>query len=104
MQKGILDRSGDNRRFGRCWRPQGAVRLFRESGLHAPACVQALSMRLAAAKSGAVAAEYALLVAFISILAAAGMVLLGDDLSVYFKNLGEALGNASTPTPDDFAT
>ena len=32
------------------------------------------------------------------------MILLGDDLSVYFNNLGEALGNASTPTDDPFAT
>ena len=68
------------------------------------AYLQALFIRLTVTNSGAVAAEYALLIAFISIIAAVGMVLLGDDLSVYFNNLGAALENGSTPTDDPFMT
>jgi Flp pilus assembly pilin Flp len=56
------------------------------------------------AKSGAVAAEYTFLIAFISILAAIGMVVLGDDLQQYFQGLATAIDAAATPTPDEFAT
>ena len=68
------------------------------------AYVQTLFVRLTIVKSGAVAAEYTFLIALVSILAAIGMVLLGDDLKVYFENLATALENASAPTPDPFAT
>lgn len=53
--------------------------------------------------SGAAAAEYTFLIAFISILAAIGMVLLGDDLQAYFLGLQQALANAGTPTADTFS-
>ena len=100
MNEGIPDLSGNCRRPRQRW----PAWLARTGGLHASTYLQALCVRLTAANSGAVAAEYAFLVAFISILAAAGMILLGDDLSVYFNNLGEALDNASTPTADPFMT
>ena len=63
-----------------------------------------LLRRLVAVESGAVAAEYAFLIAFISILAAIGMVVLGDDLQDYFQALATAIDNASQPTPDSFAS
>jgi Flp pilus assembly pilin Flp len=94
MQKGIPDRNGG-------FRP---VRLTREGGVRAFAYVQARFMRLMAANSGAITAEYTFLIAFISILAAIGMVILGDDIKVYFEDLATALDNASQPTPDPFAS
>ena len=54
---------------------------------------------LARDDSGAVATEYAFLVAFIAIVAALGMVLLGENLSTFFTNIGIALGNAGTSLP-----
>lgn len=94
MQKGIPDRNVG-------FRP---ARLIRESAMRAFAHVQARFMRLMAANSGAIAAEYTFLIAFIAILAAIGMVILGDDIKVYFEDLATALDNASAPTPDPFAT
>jgi hypothetical protein len=32
------------------------------------------------------------------------MVILGDDIKVYFEDLATALDNASQPTPDPFAS
>ena len=104
MNMGIPDFSGDNRRAGQWWCLQQATWLIAASGLHVMDHVRALCNRLAVSQSGAVAAEYAFLIVFISIGAAIGMVLLGDDLQIYFENLGAALDNASTPTPDPFAT
>ncbi len=66
--------------------------------------VRAALLRLMVANSGAAGAEYAFLIAFISILAAVGMVLLGDDLQTYFQGLADSIENASQPTPDPFAT
>ena len=68
------------------------------------ATIRALFYRLAAVDAGAVAAEYAFLIAFISIIAAIGMVLLGGDLRLYFEALATSLENASQPTPAPFAT
>ena len=45
--------------------------------------------------AGAVAAEYAFLIVFISIVAAIGMVILGDGLLSYFTALGAAIGNSA---------
>jgi len=79
-------------------------RLIRESGMSVWAYVQALFMRLMVVNSGAAAAEYTFLIAFISILAAIGMVILGDDIKVYFEDLATSLDNAAAPTPDPFAS
>ena len=61
---------------------------------------QTLHRRLAKSKAGAVATEYAFLIAFISIVAAIGMVLLGDNLSAFFNDIGVALGQASSVLDD----
>lgn len=53
-------------------------------------------------KSGAVATEYAFLVAFIAIVAALGMGLLGTELRDFFAAIGEAFENASENIPDPF--
>jgi len=94
MQKGIPQRNGG-------FRP---ARLTRECGMRGFTYVQALFIRLMAANSGAAAAEYTFLIAFIAILAAIGMLLMGDDLKAYFEDLATALSNASTPTPDPFGS
>lgn len=94
MQKGIHKKNGS-------LRPE---RLIRESGMRAFAYVQALFFRLMVVNSGAVAAEYTFLIAFIAILAAVGMVLLGDDLKVYFEDLATSLDNAAEPVPDPFGS
>ncbi len=44
---------------------------------------------------GAVAAEYAFLIAFVTIVAAVGMVSLGEGLLNYFSAFGNAIGGAA---------
>ena len=61
--------------------------------------LQSLALRLRKDKSGAVATEYAFLIAFIAIVAAIGMVLLGDNLSAFFNDIGVALENAGDQIP-----
>lgn len=43
----------------------------------------------------AVATEYTFLIAFIAIVSALGMVLLGTELSNYFTTLGNAIGESA---------
>ena len=71
---------------------------------HASTRLRAMFARLAAVDSGSVAAEYAFLVALIAIVAAFGMIVLGDDLFEFFQALSVSLDNAAQPTPDPFAT
>jgi Flp pilus assembly pilin Flp len=59
-----------------------------------------MALRLTKDKSGAVATEYAFLIAFIAIVAAIGMVLLGDNLSAFFNDIGLALENAGGQIPE----
>jgi len=61
--------------------------------------LQYLAHRLHKDNSGAVATEYAFLIAFIAIVAATGMTLLGDNLSVFFNDIGVALANAGDAIP-----
>ena len=61
--------------------------------------LQSLALRLRKDQSGAVATEYAFLIAFIAIVAAIGMVLLGDNLSAFFNDIGLALDNAGGQIP-----
>jgi len=63
-----------------------------------------LLYRVAVDQAGAAATEYSFLIAFISILGAIGMVVLGDDLRQFFDGLALSLDNAAQPTPDPFAT
>ena len=60
--------------------------------------------RFKKSKSGAVATEYAFLIAFIAIVAALGMVLLGNNLSAFFNDIGIALTNVSSNLPQPFNT
>ncbi len=103
MPQDILDRNCDAPSTSG-WRRGWTARLTRQSRTAALAHVQALFARLVVAKSGAAAAEYTFLVALISIVAVIGMILVGDDLQVYFESLANSLDNASAPTPDPFAT
>ncbi len=64
--------------------------------------LQSLALRLRKDKSGAVATEYAFLIAFIAIVAAIGMVLLGENLSAFFNDIGVALDGAGDNIPDPF--
>ena len=66
--------------------------------------LQSMVLRLARGKSGAVATEYAFLIAFIAIVAAIGMVLLGTNLSAFFNDIGTALTNISANLPTPFNT
>jgi Flp pilus assembly pilin Flp len=61
--------------------------------------LQVLALRLRKDKAGAVATEYAFLIAFIAIVAAAGMGLLGNNLSSFFDDIGQALNNAGDAIP-----
>ena len=58
-----------------------------------------MALRLRKDKSGAVATEYAFLIAFIAIVAAIGMTLLGTNLSAFFNAIGLALANAGDAIP-----
>ncbi|MDH3748921.1 MAG: Flp family type IVb pilin [Gammaproteobacteria bacterium] len=60
---------------------------------------QMLALRLRKDESGAVATEYAFLIAFIAIVAATGMTLLGENLSIFFNDIGLALANAGDAIP-----
>lgn len=64
--------------------------------------LQFVLRQFAKSKSGAVATEYAFLIAFIAIVAALGMVLLGTNLSTFFDNIGTALTDISSDLPDPF--
>jgi Flp pilus assembly pilin Flp len=64
--------------------------------------LQSLALYLRKDKSGAVATEYAFLIAFIAIVAALGMTLLGTELSNFFTALGEALVGAGDQLPNLF--
>ncbi len=61
--------------------------------------LQSMALRLRKDKSGAVATEYAFLIAFIAIVAAIGMALLGQNLSAFFNAIGVALQNAGDAIP-----
>jgi len=67
--------------------------------MHVVTYVQTMLRRLATNKSGAVATEYAFLIAFIAIVAALGMTLLGENLSSFFNDIGLALANAGDAIP-----
>ncbi len=67
--------------------------------MYALAYLQSLTLRLRKDDSGAVATEYAFLIAFIAIVAATGMTLLGENLSVFFNAIGLALANAGAAIP-----
>ncbi len=70
--------------------------------MHTMTYLQTLAFRLAKDKSGAVATEYAFLIAFIAIVAATGMTLLGENLSAFFNDIGVALTNISGNLPNPF--
>ena len=61
--------------------------------------LQQMALRLRKDESGAVATEYAFLIAFIAIVAALGMVLLGENLSAFFNDIGVALDGAGAAIP-----
>jgi Flp pilus assembly pilin Flp len=67
--------------------------------MYALTYLQVLALRLRKDKAGAVATEYAFLIAFIAIVAAAGMGLLGQNLSSFFDDIGQALNNAGDAIP-----
>ena len=67
--------------------------------MYALTYLQTLALRLRKDKSGAVATEYAFLIAFIAIVAATGMTLLGENLSAFFNDIGLALSNAGANIP-----
>ena len=56
--------------------------------------------RIGKNNSGAVATEYAFVIAFISIVAAMGMTILGNNLSGFYTDIGSALSNMACAMPD----
>ena len=70
--------------------------------MHTLSQLKSAILRFKKSKSGAVATEYAFLIAFISIVAAIGMVLLGDNLSAFFNDIGVALKTMSSNLPCPF--
>ncbi len=71
--------------------------------MYALTYLQLMALRLRKDNSGAVATEYAFLIAFIAIIAAIGMVLLGENLSAFFNAIGLALQNVVTNIPAPFS-
>jgi len=72
--------------------------------MYALTYLQLLALRLRKDKSGAVATEYAFLIAFIAIVAAIGMTLLGQNLSAFFNAIGTALQDMAANLPQPFNT
>jgi len=72
--------------------------------MYALTYLQLMALRLRKDKSGAVATEYAFLIAFIAIVAAIGMVLLGQNLSAFFNAIGVALQDMAANLPQPFNT
>ncbi len=66
--------------------------------------LKSMCLRLTKSSSGAVATEYAFLIAFIAIVAAIGMTLLGQNLSAFFNAIGVALQDVVTNLPQPFNT
>ncbi len=65
--------------------------------------IQSLVLRLRKDESGVITTEYAFLIAFVAIIAAIGMAVLGEDLQGYFTALGdgmEAIGDSLLDPPD----
>ena len=60
------------------------------------AYISLIIRRYAAGNIGAVAVEYAFLAAFIAIVAAVGMVLVGPNLQTFFVDTGAAVQNAGS--------
>jgi len=63
--------------------------------MHALLYLHDVVFRIKRESRGAVATEYAFLIAFIAIVAAIGMVLLGTELNDYFTTLGNAIGTSA---------
>lgn len=61
--------------------------------------IQTLAFRLRNDDSGAVIVEYALLTGFVSIIAAIGMMALGDSLGVFYLRIAATLYSAGDPIP-----
>lgn len=59
------------------------------------ACFYDILFRLNRESRGAVATEYAFLIAFVVIVAALGMVILGTELNEYFAKIGNAVGTSA---------
>ncbi len=72
--------------------------------MHSISQLKSAIRRFRKSKTGAVATEYAFLIAFIAIVAALGMVLLGENLSAFFDRIGVALTNISANLPQPFNT
>jgi len=64
--------------------------------MNVKAAISLIICRYATSKVGAVAVEYAFLAAFIAIVAAAGMVLIGPNLQTFFVDTGVAVQNAGS--------
>jgi Flp pilus assembly pilin Flp len=60
-------------------------------------------VRFLKSNAAAVATEYAFLVAFIAIVAAAGMGILGENLAIFFTDIGQALTDMSGNLPNPFS-
>lgn len=67
--------------------------------MHSWVYIQSLFLRLTKDDSGAVASEYAFLITFISIIAAAGMVFLGPSIADYFGAVGAGAVPNTQGTP-----
>ena len=52
-------------------------------------------------KLGAVATEYAFVIAFISIVSAAGMTVMGGNLSSFYNSVGGAIANIACEMPSN---
>ena len=72
--------------------------------MHNVSLIKSVILRIVKSETAAVATEYAFLIAFIAIVAATGMTLLGDNLSAFFNDIGVALTNISGNLPNPFNT
>ena len=64
--------------------------------MNVKAAISLIFCRFATSRLGAVAVEYAFLAAFIAIVAAVGMVLVGPNLQTFFIDTGASVQNAGS--------
>lgn len=67
--------------------------------MYALSYLHMMALRLRKNNAGAVATEYAFLVAFIAIVGAGGMVILGENLYTFFEDIGDTLLEAGKDIP-----
>ena len=78
----------------------GECRIYRRFNRKISSRLHTLVRRIIKASRGAVATEYAFIMAFIALVGATGFVLVGDGLVTYFDGISRTVESAGTNMPN----